>query len=276
MDTIHGIFAIALAAVLVAAGAMPAMAQQAELVLYGAGSLREAMGDIASNFTRERGVSVRTQFGASGRMRERIEAGDKVDVFTSADIGHAATLVADGRASVMAMFARNDLCLLAPAARAPANAAGVLDAMLADGVRIGVSPAKIDPLGDYTVELFGVADRLKPGSGQLLQRRAVVIDNPPGAPPSTSGDYYLDALRAGRIDLAIVYCSGKARFTRLDPGLAMIAFPPELTVGPQYGLAVMTAARPEALLLALTILSPSGQQILATNGFRPVALPDSR
>jgi ABC-type molybdate transport system substrate-binding protein len=31
-------------------------------------------------------------------MRERIEAGDNVDVFTSADIGHAAKLVADGRA----------------------------------------------------------------------------------------------------------------------------------------------------------------------------------
>jgi molybdate transport system substrate-binding protein len=44
-------------------------------------------------------------------MRERIEAGDKVDIFTSADIGHAAKLVADGKASVMAMFARNDLCL---------------------------------------------------------------------------------------------------------------------------------------------------------------------
>jgi len=105
-------------------------AQDNGLVLYGAGSLREAMTEMAAAFTREHGVAVHTQFGASGRMRERIEAGDKVDVFTSADIGHAAKLVAGGRASVMAMFARNEPCLLSPSARAPAGPAGVLDALL--------------------------------------------------------------------------------------------------------------------------------------------------
>jgi ABC-type molybdate transport system substrate-binding protein len=233
------------------------------------------MTDMASLFAREHGIAVRTEFGASGRMRERIEGGDKVDVFTSADIGHAAKLVAEGKASVMAMFARNDLCLLAPANRVSAGSAGALDALLKDAVKIGVSPAKIDPLGDYTVRLFDVADKVKAGSGAALRSRAVVIDNPPGTPQSQSGDYTLDALRAGRIDLAIVYCSGKARLAKLDPTLSMVAFPPDLTVGPQYGLAVMKAAKPEAMLLALTILSPAGQKILAANGFRPVASPDS-
>jgi hypothetical protein len=38
----------------------------------------------------------------------------------------------------------------------------------------------------------------------------------------------------------------------------------------------MTAARPEAMLLALTILTPAGQKILAANGFSPVTLPDDR
>jgi ABC-type molybdate transport system substrate-binding protein len=99
-------------------------------------------------------------------MRERIETGAKVDVFTSADIGHAAKLVADGKASVMAMFARNDLCLLAPADHVQAGSVGALDALLKDSVKIGVSPARIDPLGDYTVQLFDVADKVKPGSGQ--------------------------------------------------------------------------------------------------------------
>ena len=245
-------------------------------MLYGAGSLREAMTEMAAAFTRERGIPVRTQFGTSGRMRERIEAGDKVDVFTSADIGHAAKLVADGRASVMAMFTRNDLCLLSSSARAPAGPAGVLAALLGDGVRIGVSPARIDPLGDYTVQFFGLADKAKPGSGQILRGRAVVLDNPPGAPPSPSGDYYLDALRDGRIDLAIVYCSGKGRYARLDPGLVMTPFPQELATGPQYGLAVLKDARPEGFLLALSILSPTGQKILSANGFKPVTAPDAR
>jgi hypothetical protein len=36
---------------------------------------------------------------------------------------------------------------------------------------------------------------------------------------------------------------------------------------------VMKDARPGALMLALTILSPSGQKVLADHGFRPIALP---
>ena len=116
---------------------------------------------------------------------------------------------------------------------------------------------------------------MKPGSGPALRSRAIVIDNPPGTPPAQSGDLVLDALHDGRIGLAIVYCSSKARFAKLEPTLGMVAFPPELTVGPQYGLAVMKGAKPDSMLLALTILSPPGQKILAANGFRPVAGPDS-
>ncbi|MBV9560884.1 MAG: substrate-binding domain-containing protein, partial [Bradyrhizobium sp.] len=80
-------------------------------------------------------------------------------------------------------------------------------------------------------------------------------------------------LRDGKIDLAIVYCSGRARLARLDPSLTISEFPPELSVGPQYGLAVLKDAKPAALLLALTILSPEGQAVLAKAGFKPIGLP---
>src|SRR5262249_6000874 len=112
----------------------PAAAADDGLVLYGAGSLREAMTEMAALFEKTHGTAVRVEFAASGRMRERIEAGEKVDVFTSADIGHPAKLVKDGRASVMAMFAQNTLCLLSPAAIG--GSANVLDALLKDGTKI--------------------------------------------------------------------------------------------------------------------------------------------
>src|ERR1700750_2521850 len=105
-----------------------------DLVLYGAGSLREVMA-----------------------------AGEHVDVFTSADVGHARKLVEDGRASVMAVFARNTVCLLSPAAFG-GRTDTVLDKLLAPGVRVGVSPPKVDPLGDYTLRLFAAAETLRPGS----------------------------------------------------------------------------------------------------------------
>ena len=46
-------------------------------------------------------------------MRQKIEAGDKVDVFASANVGHPAKLLADGRATVIAVFARNTVCIVA-------------------------------------------------------------------------------------------------------------------------------------------------------------------
>lgn len=243
------------------------------LVLYGAGSLREAMSEIAVFSTRQHGLPVKTEFGASGRMRERIENGDAVDVFTSADIGHARKLVQDGRASIMAMFAQNALCLLAPSRLGLVARDAAIETMLRPDLRIGVSPPRIDPLGDYTVQLFEKVQGDRPDNRATLAGRSVVLDNPPGSPPAKSGDYVLDALAERRVDVAVVYCSGRSRYARLSDDVAMVGLPEDLQVGPQYGLAVMTDAKPGALQLAFTILSPDGQAILAKHGFKPVGLP---
>jgi ABC-type molybdate transport system substrate-binding protein len=72
---------------------------------------------------------------------------------------------------------------------------------------------------------------------------------------------------------SIVYCSGRDRYARLLPGATLVQFPNDLRIGPEYGLAVLKNAQPAALLLALTILSPEGQAIMAQRGFRPVIRP---
>ncbi len=247
-----------------------AVANAADLTVYGAGSLRESIGQIAQEFGRAHDIAVSTQFGHAGRMRERIEAGEHADLFTSADVGHPRKLVADGRATVMAVFARNTVCLLSPAKfRATTDTA--LDKLLAPGTRIGVSPPKSDPLGDYTVRLFGLADRLRPESGATLQSHAVVLQAP--SAESKTGDEDADAILEGRVDAAIVYCSAKGRFAKLLPDAEVVDFPAGLRIGPEYGLAVLKDARPEAAMLALYILSPAGQTIMAEHGFRPVTLP---
>jgi hypothetical protein len=86
--------------------------------------------------------------------------------------------------------------------------------------------------------------------------------------PST----YRESIRnAGLAFLA--YCSGRDRYARLLPDATLVQFPPELQTGPEYGLAGLKDAHPAASLLALTILSPEGQKIMAQRGFRPVTLP---
>ena len=57
------------------------------------------------------------------------------------------------------------------------------------------------------------------------------------------------------------------------PGLITVALPPDLTVGPAYGMVVLTD-NPLADRFALFVMSERGQAILARYGFTPVALPD--
>ena len=99
--------------VLMLSGLLLGRASGEELVLYGAGSLRGVMTQVAAEYQTTRGLQVRTDFGPSGLMRERIERGEKVDVFASADLGHPLTLQREGRAMVVAMFTRNTLCAVA-------------------------------------------------------------------------------------------------------------------------------------------------------------------
>ena len=50
-----------------------AAAEAGDLVLYGAGSLKGAVTEIAAQFDQRFGTTTRVSFGPSGMMRERIE-----------------------------------------------------------------------------------------------------------------------------------------------------------------------------------------------------------
>jgi ABC-type molybdate transport system substrate-binding protein len=200
-------------------------------------------------------------------MRQKIEAGDKVDVFTSANVGHPAKLLADGRATITAVFARNTVCMVA-LPRLGLTPQNVVDKILQPDVKLAVQPAKTDPLGDYTLKLYDLADKLKPGSRAGLQQRSTVVENPPpDKPQPPTGDSSVEAVLTGKMDAAIVYCSYRDRYPGVAPGaLTMADFPEALQVGPEYALAVLKGSPPAAMMLALYILSPSGQKTLLDYG----------
>ena len=56
----------------------------------------------------------------------------------------------------------------------------------------------------------------------------------------------------------------------------MVRLPEKLLVGADYGLTVMNGASPNAYRLAMFILSPEGQRILARHGFVAPGLPLER
>lgn len=249
-------------------------AQAEDLALYGAGSLSDVMPQVIKSFTGSTGLTVKTAFGPSGRMRQKIEAGDKVDVFASANVGHPAKLLADGRAAVIAVFARNTVCIVA-SPRLGLTPQNVVDKILQPNVQLAIQPAKIAPLGDHTVKLYDLIEKLRPGNRDSLQQRSTVIENPPaGSPQPSSGDSSVEAVLDGKADAAIVYCSYRDRYPNIPPGaLNMVDFPEAPQVGPEYALAVLKDAPPSAMRLALYILSPAGQKTLLDYGFRPVGLP---
>jgi hypothetical protein len=67
------------------------------------------------------------------------------------------------------------------------------------------------------------------------------------------------------------YCSGSGPVMQEIPGLASVALPPALTVGPAYGLVVLLD-RPMAARFALFVMSEPGQMILQRHGFDPIGL----
>lgn len=122
--------------------------------------------------------------------------------------------------------------------------------------------------------MFRHADALHPGAYAILDKKAdKIVGGSPSAAPAGGGDPVAAALSAGRIDVMIGYCSGRQRAGALLPTVQFVKPPPAIAGEPEYGLAVLKGASPRAEDLALFMLSPEAQQILARDWFAPVGLP---
>jgi molybdate transport system substrate-binding protein len=247
----------------------PAAAQTPQHVsLYAAGSLHEAMDDIATAFTQSTGIVVDRTYGSSGLLRQRIENGEVADVFASADTDSPQRLASEGKGGPVTVFTRNRMCL----AVKPDIASGrsVTKIMLDPAVRLITSTPKADPAGDYAETIFAKIDARLPGSLAVLDAKALrliggtdAVSIPAGA---DSGVYLL--LTANRGDAFLAYCSGFVTTIAKSAGaLRSMPMPNHLTVSANYGLTVRAGAPPAAATLRAFILSPAGQTILKRYGF---------
>ena len=245
----------------------PAAAE--DLSLYAAGSLKAAMSEVVAAYSELYGTPIAASFGPSGLMRERIEAGETAHVFASANMRHPRTLAAAGHEAPVALFARNRLCALArPELSVTTDT--LLDVMLDDTVRLGTSTPKADPSGDYAFELFGKTDHAEALAAKALQ----LTGGPDSGAPPEGRNAYAWVLDSDQADLFLTYCTNAVLARGDQPDLQIVQVPPELSVGADYGLIVLEDAPPEAWRLAMHILSPAGQVVLAGYGFDAPALPE--
>lgn len=243
-----------------------------ELHLFAAGSLTDAMTAMlaASGIPTDRIAA--PVFGPSGVLRERIEAGAPADLLTSADMGQARRLAAERHLPVI-MFTRNSLCAIGPA-ELQLSTATVLDRMLDPGLKLATSTPGADPGGDYAWAVFARAEAVHPGAKAALETKALKLVGGADSKPLVPGKGQVQGVfLTHAADMMLGYCSGVTALQRDVPGLVGVSLPPELTVGPAYGMVVMTN-NPLADRFALFIMSEQGQAILAQHGFKPVGLAD--
>jgi molybdenum ABC transporter molybdate-binding protein len=244
--------------------------------LHAAGSLRAAVTDIAKAYQDAYGVAVAPTFGGSGLLKERLAAGEAGDVFASADMGNPLSLSQAGKSGPAVLFARNHLCaILRPGLEA--TTASILATLLDPSIKVGTSTPISDPAGDYAWALFKKADAMLPGSRATLEAKAVKIGNVPGSlavpPRVTNAVAWL--FKEKRADLFLAYCTGGAAVAKEMPGTTTLALPPALAIEANYGLTILNSSNQNrAAQLALFILSPAGQKILADHGFdAPLLIP---
>jgi len=255
--------------------AAPMIAKSEPVSLYAAGSLRAALGEVVQNFSDTYRIDVSTSFGPSGLMRQRIEAGEPAHIFASANMSHPRRLEKTHRGGPVALFARNRLCALAQP-DIEVTPATLLDDMLAKKHRLGTSTPKADPAGDYAWELFNRAENIVSGAAKSLKTKALQLTGGPDtAKPPEGRNAYGWVMEQRQAERFLTYCTNAVLAQREVNDLQIITVLPELAVGADYGVIVLKDAPEEAWKLALYILSPAGQKVLASYGFDVGALSDS-
>lgn len=242
------------------------------LRIYAAGSLTAPFTDMVKAFPAAAGDIAPPVFGPSGVLRERIERGDHVDVFASADMDQPRRLARSHHQSSVVMFTRNRLCALGrkTLGLTPEN---LLDKLLDPSVRLATSTPGADPGGDYAWAVFARAETVHPGAQAILQQKAMQLVGGPNSTLLVPGRGAVQGIfLANRADVMLGYCSSGQGVVQEMPVLTNVPLPPSLTVGPAYGLIVLSD-HPLAARFALFVLSEQGQAILHQYGFDPIGLP---
>jgi molybdate transport system substrate-binding protein len=262
----------ALAAGILGLAALGTQAQEREeIVVFAAGSLRAALTQVARAFeSAEPSANVRLTFGASGLLRDRISAGERADVFASANMEHPQALASAGKAAPVQRFARNALCALV-APRVAVTAESLLDRLFDPTLKLGISTPKADPSGDYALLMFERVEKQgRAGAFDLLDRKALRLTGGPNSPPPPSDrNVYGMLVVEGQADIFITYCTNAAIAVTEQPSLRTIAVPASVNVSADYGVATLQGARPLAAKFTAFLLGPAGQAILVRQGFLP-------
>ncbi|EFC54001.1 TPA: molybdate ABC transporter substrate-binding protein [Enterobacter cancerogenus] len=226
-----------------------------------AGSLRSVWQPLMAQFPEH----VDTQFGPAGLLRERIEAGERCDLFASANLEHPLALQRAGRAASVTPFASNRLCLTVRSDVLSAQDDWRSVLMRGD-LRVATSTAGADPSGDYTQVLFSRMGE----AGEALRTRAIALvggrDSSPIPAEMLAAQWIIFS---GQAEVFIGYASYAAALRQIA-GLTVMDIPAPYNPRADYACAVIT---PRAQRLADFLQSDEAKGRLRQAGFGEPACP---
>ncbi|SQI40907.1 molybdate ABC transporter periplasmic molybdate-binding protein [Leminorella richardii] len=238
---------------------------QPPLRIFAAGSLRRAFVPWLESYRQRTGTDVIVDFGPAGLLRQRIEQGEKVDLFASANTQHPVALSQQQAVAELRLFAANRLCLTARRERV-AEYDSWLDILRAPELALATSTPGSDPGGDYAQQLFDYVERFHPGEGQRIREKARHLVGGRQSVIVPSGQIAAGWLiLQGMTDLFIGYQSNSQPL-REDTRLQLFDIPEPYNVRADYMLARFSQSACE---LVNELCSEVGQSYLRQQGFLP-------
>lgn len=251
--------------------------EKTTVILHAAGSLSASLSELAQAFTQEYGIRVRLEFDHSGLIRERLLNDEYSDIFASADMGNPLFLAKTHKSSPVVNFINNRMCAIVhqdAALRAIAKPGlkvtsdNLLELLLDPKIKLGTSTPHQDPSGDYAQEIFQKAEQIRSGSFEILNRKALHLLGQRDSPvPKGKNKFAYFMTETKQADIFLSYCTGAKLALKAEPSLQIVKLPKQLVVTANYGMTLMNNVSSGGVLLAMYILSPIGQEILAKYGF---------
>ena len=231
-----------------------------EAEIYCAGSLRMVLREAL-------GPKAALTPGPSGVLRQRIEQGERPDIFISANMEHARALAAAGIYGPVKRVAANGLCLMLRPGLETAGR-GVLELMLDPGLKLGTSTPGADPGGDYAWGVFAKAEKLEPGAQARLEEKARCLVGGPGQRFDPAGAHPVAQLMLqGQADIFLGYRTTAKQVLEQAAGSSVLALPEPMRVRTAYGMTLLLDIGPRARKVADYLLSPPCQTVFARHGF---------
>ena len=230
-------------------------ASAADLTVFAAASLSDALKELAPAYTKATGDTLRFNLGASGTLVRQIKEGAPADVILSADelrvdqLEQAGLLVDGSRRTILA----NQLVLVV-SAEDGALVAALPDLEKPEVKRIAIGEPATVPVGTYAKEYLQ-----KVGLWAQVRAKCVPLDNVRAV---------LAAVEAGNADAGFVY-----RTDALISKKVRIAVAVPLTEAPKItypAAALRDAKESEAAAMFVAFLAgPEAQAVFAKYGFLP-------